>query len=162
MEGLCLSWSTRVLSVVGKLACVACRGNGIGVDDGSTTTSNQCPHTSSCIEDCELERSTSLCVHLCNVCLLLAHLTTERSWELEWWASVDGDLGASRCSHWHAQSCWSSGNSPLHTTFELSSLVDLGGKIEEVHLSGGTLCVWNDDERVDFEVGELTVDVDSV
>jgi len=95
VEGLGLGWSTRVLSVVGKLASETRRGNSIGVDDGSTTTGDKSPDTAVAVEDGKLEGGTSLGVHLSNVCLLLAHLTTEWCWELHWWTSVNADLAIS-------------------------------------------------------------------
>jgi len=92
VEGLGLGWSTRVFSVVGELIGEATAGNGIGVDDGSTTTSDQSPYTAIGVQDGKLERCTSLSIELGNVSLLFAHVTTERSWELHRWASIDVDL----------------------------------------------------------------------
>jgi hypothetical protein len=130
-----LGRSTRVLSVVGELARETSRGNGISVDDGSTTTSNESPDTTLAVEDGQLERSTGLGVHLCDVGLLLAHLTAERSGELQRWASIDVDLtilgdGSGR----KTQGGRRASNGPLDTAFELGSLINLGREIKEMHL----------------------------
>lgn len=162
VEGLGLSGSTGVLAVVGKLGGETSRGNGIGVNDGSTTTSNKSPNAASAVEDGKLEGSTSLCVHLSNVCLLLAHLTAERRGELHGRASVNGDLAVLGSTSGNAEGSRRAGNGPLHTTLELSGLVNLGGKIEEVDIGGGNLLVGDNDEGVDLEVGELAVNVDGV
>lgn len=162
VEGLSLSGSTRVLAVVGKLGGETGRGNGVSVDDGGTTTSNKSPNAAGAVEDGKLEGSTSLCVHLSNVCLLLAHLTAERRGELHGRASVNGNLAVLGGTGGDAESSRRAGNGPLHTALELSGLVNLGGKIEEVDIGGGDLLVGNNDERVDLEVGELAVNVDGV
>ena len=162
VEGLGLGGSTRVLAVVGKLRGEASRGNGVGVDDGSTTTSNESPNATGAVEDGELEGSTSLCVHLSNVCLLLAHLTTERCGELHGRASVNVDLAVLGGAGGNAEGGRRAGNGPLDTALELGGLVNLGGKIEEVDIGRGDILVGNDDERVDLEVSELAVDVDGV
>lgn len=162
VEGLGLGGSTRVLAVVGKLGGEASRGDSVGVDNGSTTTSNESPDATSAVENGELEGSTSLCVHLSNVCLLLAHLTTERCGELHGRASVNVDLAVLGGTSGNAEGGRRAGNGPLDTTLELGSLVNLGGKIEEVDIGGGDLLVGDDDERVDLEVSELAVDVDGV
>ena len=85
MEGLGLGRGARVLAVVGELRGVAGRGNGVGVDDGSTTTGNEGPDAALGVEDGQLERSGI-------VGLLLGQLAAERSWELHWWPGIDGDL----------------------------------------------------------------------
>jgi len=162
VESLSLGWRTRVLAVVGKLASEASGRNSVGVDNGSTTTSDEGPDTTRAVEDSQLERSTSLCVHLRDVSLLLAELTTERCRELHWRASVDGDLAARRTERGNAESCWGAGDGPLHAALKLSGLVELGCQIEEVNLSSCDLLVGNDNERVDLEVGELAVDVNGV
>ena len=92
MEGLGLGRGARVLAVVGELRGVAGRGNGVGVDDRSTTTGNKSPDAALGVEDGQLERSTGLGIHLGNVGLLLGQLAAERSWELHWWPGIDGDL----------------------------------------------------------------------
>lgn len=162
LEGLSLGGSTRVLTVVGKLAGEASRSNGIGVDDGSTTTSDKSPDAALAVEDGELERGTSLGVHLRDKGLLLAHLTAERSRELHWRASVDGDLAIGAGESRKAKSSGAAGNGPLDTALKLGSLVELGRQVEEVNLGRGGVGVGDDDERVDLEVGELAVDVDGV
>ena len=162
VEGLGLGGSTRVLAVVGKLRGKASRGNSVGVDDGSTTTSNESPNTTGAVEDGELKGSTSLCVHLSNVCLLLAHLTTERCREFHGRTSVNVDLAVLGGTSGNAEGGRRAGNGPLDTALELGSLVNLGGKIEEVDIGRGDVRVGNDDERVDLEVSELAVDVDGV
>jgi hypothetical protein len=63
---------------------------------------------------------------------------------------------------WQAKGCGTSGNSPFRAAFEIGSLVQFGGKIEEVDFCGGSVGIGNDDKRVDLEVGELAVDVDGV
>jgi hypothetical protein len=163
VEGLGLGGGTGVLAVVGKLRGETSRGDSVGVDDGSTTTSNESPDAASAVENGELEGSTSLCVHLSNVCLLLAHLTTERCGELHGRASVNVDLAVlGSTASGDAEGGRRAGNGPLDTALELGGLVNLGGKVEEVDISGGDLLVGNDDERVDLEVSELAVDVDGV
>ena len=163
VEGLGLGGSTGVLAVVGKLRGETSRGNGVGVDDGSTTTSNECPDAASAVEDGELEGSTSLCVHLSNVCLLLAHLTTERCGEVHGRASVNVDLAIlGSTASGDAEGGRRAGNGPLNTALELGGLVNLGCKIKEVDVGRGDVLVGNDDERVDLEVSELAVDVDGV
>ena len=92
VEGLRLSWRTRVLAVVCELGCETGRGDGIGVHDGGTTTSDESPDAALRVEDCELEGGTSLCVHLGDVCFLLAEFTAEGGWELHRWAGIDADL----------------------------------------------------------------------
>lgn len=152
VEGLGLGGSTRVLAVVGKLAGETGRGDGIGIDDGRTTTSNEGPYTADRVEDGKLEGSTSLGVHLCDVSLLFAHLTTKGSRELHGWADIDSGLGLLLGSSRYAESRGAASNGPFGTALELSSLVDLGSKIEEVDISRCTLGVGDDDERVDLEV----------
>jgi hypothetical protein len=162
VESLGLGGSTRVLAVVGKLGGETSRGNGVSVDDGSTTTSNESPDATNAVEDGELERSTSLCVHLSNVCLLLAHLTAERRRELHGRAGVNRDLAVLGGASGGTEGSRRAGNGPLDTALELSGLVNLGGKIEEVDIGGGDVLVGDNDERVDLEVSELAVDVDGV
>jgi hypothetical protein len=162
VEGLGLGGSTGVLAVVGKLGSEASRGNGVGVDNGSTATSDESPNTTSGVENGKLEGSTSLGVHLSNVCLLLAHLATERRGEVHGRASVNRDLAVLGGTSGSAESSRGAGNGPLDTALELGGLVNLGGKIEEVDIGRGDLLVGDDDERVDLEVSELAVDVDSV
>jgi len=162
VEGLGLGGSTGVLAVVGKLGSEASRGDGVGVDNGSTATSDESPHATSRVEDGKLEGSTSLGIHLSNVCLLLAHLTAERRRELHGRAGINRDLAVFGGTGGSAESSGGTGNGPLDTALELSGLVNLGGKIEEVDIGGGDLLVRDNNERVDLEVGELAVDVDGV
>ena len=159
--GLSLGGGTRVFTVVGKLTDEASRCNGICVDDRSTTTSNEGPDTAIAIKDCELKRRTSLGVHVRDELLLLTHLTTKRSGELHRGTSVDADPVCLRNSS-QTQVGRAAGNSPLGATLELSCLVEFSGQVEEVHISGGTLSVGDDHQGVDFKVGELAVDVDSI
>ena len=154
VEGLGLGGSTRVLTVVGELAGETSGGDGVGVDDGSTTTSDESPHTALAVEDGKLEGSTSLSVHLGDVGLLLAHLTTERSRELKRRTNVNGGL-AILGSSWYAEGSCAAGDSPLGTALELSSLVDLAGKIQEVDLGGGGILVGDDDQGVDLKVSAM-------
>lgn len=162
LEGLGLGGSTRVLAVVGELAGEASRGDGISVDNGSTTTGNESPHATGGVEDGELEGSTGLSIHLGDEGLLLAHLTAERSGELHWRAGIDGDLGVLGRDRGQAESVGTAGNGPLDTTLELGGLVELGCQVEEVDLSRGGISVRDDNQRVDLEVGELALNVDGV
>lgn len=151
VESLSLGWCTGVFTVVGKLGSETSRGNGVCVDDGSTTTSDKSPYTTRAVKDGQLEGSTSLGVHLSDVSLLLGHLTTERSGELHGWTSIDADLAASGNGS-NTKSGRGAGNGPLHTTLKLSGLVNLGSKIEEVNLSGGGVLVGDDNEGVNLKV----------
>ncbi|WDK10560.1 hypothetical protein CGRA01v4_01839 [Colletotrichum graminicola] len=161
--GLGLSGSTRVLSVVGELVGEASGGNSISVDDGSTATGDQSPDTAVGVEDSELERGTGLGVKVGNVGLLLGELTTEGSRELHRRAGVNVDLLAvGRRNVGQTKSGGRASNGPLDTTLEVGSLVELGSKIQEVHGGGGGILIGDDNEGVDLEVGELTLDVDGV
>lgn len=162
LEGLGLGRSTRVFTVVGELAGEAGRGNGVSVDDGSTTAGHEGPDTARSVEDSQLKRSTGLSIHLGDESLLLAHLTAERSGELHWRTSIDGDLAILAADGRETKSSGAAGDSPLDTALELSGLVELSSQVEEVNLSRGGISVGDDDERVDLEVGELAVDVDSI
>lgn len=152
VEGLGLGGSTRVLAVVGKLASVTSRGDGIGVDDRSTTTSDKGPDTTVAVEDGQLEGSTSLSIHLGNVSLLLGHLTTEGSRELHRRTDIDGDLGVLLVSNVQAESSSRASDGPLGTTLKLGSLVELGSQVKEVNFSRGGVSVGDNNERVDLEV----------
>jgi len=162
VESLGLGGSTGVLAVVGKLGSEASGSNGVGVDNGSTATSHESPDATSGVEDGQLKGSTSLGVHLSNVCLLLAHLTTERRGEVHGRTSVNRDLAVLGSTGGSAESSGGAGNGPLDTALEFGGLVNLGRKIEEVDIGGGDLLVGDDNKRVDLEVGELAVDVDGV
>jgi hypothetical protein len=157
VEGLSLGGGTRVLTVVGELAGETGRGNGVGVDDGSTTTSNKGPDATRRVEDGKLERCTGLGVHLSNIGLLFAHLTAEGSRELHRWADIDGGLRILEGSKWCAESSRAAGNGPLCTALKLSSLIDLGCEIKEVNISRSALSVGDDNEGVDLEVAEEQV-----
>lgn len=160
--GLGLSWSTRVLSVVGKLVGEASGCDGISIDDGSTTTSDEGPDTASWVENSQLEGGTGLGVKLGDIGLLLGQLTTEWSWELHWWSGINGHLSISSLDSSHTESSWGACSSPLSTALELSGLIKLGSEIEEEDLGGGGILVWNYDQWVDLEVCKLAVDIDSV
>lgn len=161
--GLRLGGSTRVLTVVGELVGEASRSDGVGVDDGSTTTSDESPDAAVAVQDSELEGGTGLGVKVGNVSLLLGQLTTERSRELHRRAGVDVDLLAvGRGNVGEAESGGRAGNGPLDTALEVGGLVELGSKIQEVHGGGGGILVRDDNEGVDLEVGELAVNVDGV
>lgn len=162
VEGLCLSGSAGVLSVVSKLANETSGGNGVGVDDGSTTTSDEGPHTAIGVEDSQLEGGTGLSIHIRDELLLLGQLTTEGGGELHWGASINVDLAVSGGESGETERSGAACNSPLGTTLELGSLVELGGQIQEVDLGGGGISIGNDNQRVDLEVGELAVNVDGV
>ncbi|KAI6762873.1 hypothetical protein HG530_008853 [Fusarium avenaceum] len=158
-----LGRSTRVLTVVGELIGESSRGNGIGVNNGSTTTSNQSPDTALGVQDGKLQGSTSLSIEVSDVSLLLGQLTTEGGGELHRRTGIDADLAVgTRGDVGKTQSSGRSGNSPLGTTLEVGSLVQLGSKIEEVDSGGGLVLVGDDNEGVDLKVGELAVDVDSI
>lgn len=152
VEGLGLGRSTRIFAVVGKLTGEASRGDGVGVDDGSTATGDEGPDAAGRVEDGELERGTGLCVHLGNVGLLLAHLAAEGSRELHGRADIDGRLALLGRSDGYAKGSCAASDSPLSTALKLSSLVELGCEIEEVDLGRGGICVGDDDERIDLEV----------
>jgi hypothetical protein len=96
VESLSLGGSTRVLTIVGEFTGETGRGDGVGVDDGSTTTGDKSPHTARGVENGELERSARLCVHLSDVGLLLAHLAAERSGEVQRRADIDSLLAILR------------------------------------------------------------------
>jgi hypothetical protein len=160
--GLALGGSTGVLAVVSKLGDETSRGNGIGVDNGSTTTGNQGPDTAAGVQDGQLQGSTGLGVHVGDELLLLAHLTTERSREVNWRTSVNVDLAIGRGNGGEAQGGGAAGNSPLGAALELGSLVKLGSQVQEEDISGGGIGVGDDNQGVDLEVGELAVDVDGV
>lgn len=132
VEGLGLGGSTRVFTVVGEFASETGRGDGVGVHDGSTTTSDESPHTASGVENGELERSTSLCVHLSDVGLLLAHLATERSGEVQRGPDIDGLLAVLEGRSSDAEGGCAASDSPFRTALKFSGLVNLGSKIEEV------------------------------
>lgn len=161
VEGLGLGGSTGVLTVVGELADEASRGNGIGIHDGSTTTSDQSPDTAVGVQDGQLEGSTGLGIHVGDELLLLAQLTTERSGELHGRAGVDVDLIVPGGSG-QTEVGGAAGNRPLGAALELGGLVQLRSQIQEVNLSGGGIRVGDDHQRVDFQVGELAVDVDGI
>ncbi len=157
-----LGWRTRVLTIVGELVGEARRSDGVGVDDGCTTSSNEGPDTAGCVQDGQLEGSTGLGVQLGDVSLLFGELTTEWGWELHWWSGVDGNLSVDGLDGDHAEGGWGASGSPLGTALELSGLIELSGQVEEVNVCGGGVGVWDDDQWIDLEVGELAVDIDSV
>ena len=160
--GLSLGGSTGVLTVVGQLANETGGGNGVGVDDGGTTTRNQGPDTAVGVQDGQLEGSTGLGVHVGDELLLLAQLTAEGGGELHWRTSVNVDLAVDGGQGRQTQSGGAAGDSPLGAALELGSLVELGREVKEVNLGGGGIGVGDDHERVDLKVGELAVDVDGV
>lgn len=160
VEGLRLGGSTRVLTVVGELIGETSRGNGVGVDDGSTTTSNESPDSALGVQDGELERSTSLGIQLSDVSLLLGELAAERSRELHGRAGIDADLV--RGNSGDAQVGGRASDSPLDTTLEVGGLVKLSSQIEEVDGSRCGIGVGDNNQGVDLKVGELAVYVDRV
>lgn len=162
VEGLGLGWSTRVFTVVGELADVSSGSDGISVDDGGTATSNESPDAASRVQDGKLEGSAGLGVHVGNVLLLFGQLTAKGSGELHWGTSVDVDLAILLQRRRNAQGSRRASNGPFGAALKLSSLVEFGGQVEEVDISGGSVSVGDDDEGVDFEVCELAVDVDGV
>jgi hypothetical protein len=158
---LSLSGCSGVLAVVCELSHKASRCNGISVDDRCTTTCDQSPDAALGVENGQLERSTSLGVHIGNVLFLFAHFATKWRREVHGWADIDGDLAVS-LDTWKAKSGRASGNGPLGAALEIRSLVELGRKVEEVDFGGGSVGVGDDDKGVDLEIGELAVDVDGV
>ena len=84
---------TRIFAVVGQFRGESRRGNGIGVDDGGTATSDQRPHATLRIKNGELERGTGFGVHFRDVCFLFAQFTTEGSRKFHRRTRVDGDFG---------------------------------------------------------------------
>ena len=70
-------WSTRVLTIVGKLVSESVGSNGVRVDDGSITTGDHCPDASFGVQDSEFEGSTSGAVELLDVSLFLGQVTTK-------------------------------------------------------------------------------------
>lgn len=152
VEGLRLGGSTGVFTVVGKLVGEAGRCDSIGIDDGSTSTSNESPNTAGCVEDSEFERGTGLGVHLGDVGLLLAHLTTEGSGELHGRTGINVSLCTSSVRNRHSQSHRAAGNSPFRTALKLSSLIELGSEIEEVDLSRSLIFVGDNNEGVDLKI----------
>ena len=159
--GLRLGGRTRVLTVVGKLIGETSRGDGIGVDDRSTTTGNESPDAAIGVQDSKLERGTSLGIKLSDVSLLLGELTAERSGELNGGSGINVDTAVRTLSN-NAQGSGRAGDGPLVAALEVGSLVELSGKIEEVNLGGGGILVGNDNQGVDLEVGELAVDIDGI
>lgn len=148
LVGLSLGRSTRVLSVVGKLMGESSSGNGVRVDDGSTTTSDHGPDSTGRVEHGKLERSTSRRVELLNVGLLLGQISTERSGPDHGWSSVSldggtGDGGGDVSS-----------DSPFGSTKEVGSLIELGGHVEIVDLARLAVDRVENDEGVDLEVGD--------
>ena len=161
VESLSLSGSTGVFTVVGELANETSGSNGVCVDDGGTTTSDESPHTAVGVQDSELKRGTSLGIHVRDELLLLAQFTSERSGELHGRPGINVDLvGCGKSSQ--AKVSRATGNSPLGTALELSSLVKLGSQVKEVDFGRSSIGVGNDNERVDLKVGELAVNVNSV
>jgi hypothetical protein len=91
---------------------------------------------------------------------LLGHLTTERSGELQWGAGIDVNLVTGGGTE--TKSGGRAGNGPFGSALKLGGLVDLCGKVQKVDFGGGLLGVGDNNQGVDLEVGELTVDVDGV
>ena len=162
VERLRLGGSTGVLAVVCQLRGESRGGNGVGVDDGRATARDQRPYAALGVEDGEFERGARLRVHLGDVRLLFTELAAERRRELHGRAGVDRDFGVLRRCDGDAESRWRTSDRPLDAAFELGCLVELCGEIEEVHVRGRDVLVGDDDERVDFEISELAVDVNGV
>jgi len=81
---LTFSWCTRVFSIVGKLVSKAVGGDGIRVNNGSTTTSNHGPDTALRVQHSELQGSTGGTVEFLNVSFFLSQVTTEGGWPNLW------------------------------------------------------------------------------
>ena len=160
--GLGLGRGTRVLAVVGEFADEASRGNSVGIDDGGTTSGNEGPDPAIGIEDGEFERGASLSVHVGDELLLFAHFSAEGGREIQRRTSINGDLAIGLSSGGQAKSGGAAGDGPFGAAFEFGRLVDFGGQIEEVYLSRGGIGIGDDYQGVDFKVGELAVDIDSV
>jgi hypothetical protein len=158
--GLALGGSTRVLTVVGELVGEASGSDGIGVDNGSTTTSDESPDTAVGVQDGKLEGSTSLGIEISDVSLLLGQLTAEGGRELHRGTGINVDLARGNVGK--TESSGRSGNSPLDTALEVGSLVKLSSEIQEVDGSRGLVLVGDDHQGVDLEVCELAVDIDGI
>ena len=78
--GLTLGWRTGVFSVVGKFVGETVSGNGIRVDDGSTTTSNHGPYATLWVQHSKLQGSTGGAIELLNVGFFLGQVATEGGW----------------------------------------------------------------------------------
>ena len=152
----------RVLAVVGKLADEPGRGDGVGVDDRRTTTGHESPHAAAGVEDRQLERGTGLGIHVGDELLLFGHLTAKWRGKLHGRAGVDADAAVSLGESGQAQGGRAASNGPLGAALEIGGLIQLGGQIEEVDIGRSGIRVGDDDQGIDFEVGELAVDVDSV
>lgn len=59
---LVLTRSTRVFTIVGEFTGISSGCNGVGVDNGSTTTSNQSPDAASGVQNGQLEGGTRLSI----------------------------------------------------------------------------------------------------
>ena len=59
--------------------CESVSSDGVGADDGGTTTGNHGPDAAFGVQDGELEGSTSGCIELLDVGFFLGEITTERS-----------------------------------------------------------------------------------
>lgn len=128
------------------------------VDDRCSSSSNHGPNASILVQDSQLEGGTSLGVQFLNISLLLGQLTSERSGEIHWWTSIN-TLGSSSNK---SNVLGSSGKGPLGTGLELGSLIYLGSQIQVVDLGRVLGCGVEDDQRIDFEVGEVEIDVNGV
>lgn len=78
LVSLTLGRSTRILAIVGKFVGVTVGSDGIGIDDGSTTTSDHGPDAALSVEDSKFEGGTSGAIELLDVRFLLGQVTTER------------------------------------------------------------------------------------
>lgn len=128
------------------------------VDDRGSSSSNHGPNASILVQDSQFEGGTSLGIQFLNISLFLGQLASERSRELHWWTSIN-TLGSSSNK---SNVLGSSGKGPLGTGLKLGSLIYLGSQIQVVDLGRVFGCGVEDDQRVDFEVGEVEVDVNGV
>lgn len=152
LVGLTFRRGTRVFTVVGELMGETSSGNGVGVDNGGTTTGNHGPDSTLRIKDSELERSTGRGVELLDVSLFLGQVTTERSGPDHGGPTVGLDASGTGSSGRDVTS-----NSPHRTTEEISSLIKLGSHVEILNLGRLAVNSIEADKRVDLEIGDLGI-----
>jgi hypothetical protein len=65
--------------VVGEFVCKSVSSDGVGVDDGGTSSSSHGPDAAFRVQDGEIERGTSGSIELLDVSFLLGKITAKRS-----------------------------------------------------------------------------------
>mmetsp|Transcript_46225 Transcript_46225/g.142995 ORF Transcript_46225/g.142995 Transcript_46225/m.142995 type:complete len:588 (-) Transcript_46225:519-2282(-) len=68
-EGLLCGGRPGVLAIVRKFMAHAVVGDGVGIDNRSTTAGHHCPDAALLVQDGELQRGTGLAVHVTDECL---------------------------------------------------------------------------------------------